>query len=167
MGTYARQTSVNSEKSRAEIERTLIRYGASQFMYGWDRNNAIIGFVINERQLRFMLPLPDRDAQEFWRTPNNRRRRNREQAMDHWEQACRQRWRALNLVIKAKLEAVESGITTFDEEFLAHVMLPNKQTVGQFILPQVEQAYTTGKMPALLPMLPAPEEYIEEEPDAD
>ena len=31
---YAQQTQVSTDKSRAEIERTLQRYGADQFMYG-------------------------------------------------------------------------------------------------------------------------------------
>lgn len=69
--------------------------------------------------------------------------------------AERQRWRALALVIKAKLEAVEAGITEFEEEFLAHIVLPNGGTVGQFMLPQVATAYETGQMP---PLLPAPDE---------
>ena len=55
------------------------------------------------------------------------------------------------MVIKAKLEAVESGISIFEEEFLAHLVLPDGKTVGQFMLPQVEAAYETGKMPKLLP----------------
>jgi len=60
------------------------------------------------------------------------------------EQACRQKWRALSLVVKAKLEAVESGITTFEDEFLAHIVLPNGQTVGEQALPRVREAYATG-----------------------
>jgi hypothetical protein len=43
-----------------------------------------------------------------------------------WKQAYHQRWRALALAIKA----VESGIATFEEEFLAHIALPNGSTVG-------------------------------------
>jgi hypothetical protein len=69
------------------------------------------------------------------------------------EQAVRQRWRALALVIKAKLEAFESGIETFEQAFLANILLPDGQTVGQWMVPQVEQAYLTGTMPGLLPML--------------
>ena len=53
-------------------------------------------------------------------------------------------------MIKAKLEAVESGISVFEEEFLAHLVMPDGKTVGQSILPQVEAAYQTGKMPSLL-----------------
>jgi len=32
---YAEGTSVPADRSRAEIERTLTRYGADQFAYGW------------------------------------------------------------------------------------------------------------------------------------
>jgi hypothetical protein len=72
--------------------------------------------------------------------------------LDHYElcRACRQRWRALALVIKAKLEAVESGIATFDEEFMNWILLPNGQTVGDMIRPKIEQVYLTGELPPLL-----------------
>jgi hypothetical protein len=33
---FAENTSVSAERSRAEIEKTLRRYGADQFMYGWE-----------------------------------------------------------------------------------------------------------------------------------
>ena len=42
------------------------------------------------------------------------------------EQERRRLWRALLLNIKAKLEAVESGISVFDEEFMAHIVLPKR-----------------------------------------
>lgn len=57
----------------------------------------------------------------------------------------------LALVIKAKLEAVAAGITSFEDEFLAHIMLPSGGTVGEWARPQLEVAYSTGAMPALLP----------------
>lgn len=151
MGTYAADTSVSVEKSRAEIERTVQRWGASQFMYGWDQDRAIVGFVMQRRQLRFVLQMPDRNAREFTHTPSRGTRRSPAQAFDAWEQACRQRWRALNLVIKAKLEAVESGISTFDSEFLAQLVLPNGQTVGEAVTPRIIEGIENSTMPALLP----------------
>jgi hypothetical protein len=69
----------------------------------------------------------------------------------HLEKAERQRWRALLLVIKAKLEAVESAITAFDEEFLAHIVMPNDRTVADLVHRLVDDAYRTGRMPALGP----------------
>lgn len=151
MTRYAESTSVASDKSRAEIERTLARYGARSFMYGWDETRAVVGFIANDRQVRFLLPMPDRDAREFTHTPAKQLQRTPTQAEEAYEQAVRQRWRALALVIKAKLEAVEADIVTFDEEFAMHFLLPNGQTVGEWVTPQIEQAYATSSMPALLP----------------
>ncbi len=72
-------------------------------------------------------------------------------AEKNWEQACRQRWRALALVIKAKLEAVSAGISVFEDEFLANIVLPDGQLVGQWLRPQLAVSYEGGRMPPLLP----------------
>ncbi len=149
MSRYAEQTSVPADRSRAEIERTLTRYGADRFMYGWDRDSAVIAFRMNGREVKFLLPLPDKDADEFKRTPSRRNLRSPEQREAEWEKACWQRWRALALVVKAKLEAVESGITDFESEFMAHIMLPDGSTVGAVVLPKIADAYASGRMPLL------------------
>lgn len=156
MPRYAANTTVSSNKSRDEIERTLTRYGADQFMYGWQDGHAVIAFRANERRVRFLLPLPSRDSPEF--TQHSKGLRDESAAARLYEQAIRQRWRALALVIKAKLEAVEAGISEFEDEFLAFVMLPTGQTVGEWMRPQVADVYLTGQMPPMLPMLPAPVE---------
>lgn len=149
---YASNTLVSSDKSKAEIERTLTRYGADHFAYGWNGDNAMIGFRKDERFVRFILPLPDKNNREFTHTPGRDGERHPDNALKAWEQATRQRWRALALVIKAKLEAVESEITTFEEEFLAHIVLPGGRTVGQAFIPQIGEIYKTKKIPSLLEM---------------
>lgn len=149
---YAEKTSVSTDKSRSEIERTLQRYGADQFMYGWEAERALIAFRANGRQIRFVLPMPDQNDKQFNRTPTGKAR-TREAALKEWEQACRARWRSLSLVIKAKLEAVEAGIAIFEDEFMANIVLPNGTTVSQFMLPQIHKAYESGDMPKLLPNL--------------
>ena len=155
--SYASQTSVSVERSKAEIERTLQRYGASQFVYGWDREEAVIGFIVGgdnqRRQVRFKVQVPERGA--FLRTPTGRIR-SAAQAEREWEQAQRQRWRALLLVIKAKLEAIDAGIATFDDEFLAYTMLPSGETVGEWMQPQLLDLGRDGIMPGTLRLaLPA------------
>lgn len=152
-GTYAASTSVSSEKSRAEIERTLTRYGATSFAYGWNPDRAVIQFTAESRQIRFVLTMPPRDHPSITRTPSTQKWRTPAQAEAAYEQAIRQRWRALALVIKAKLEAVEAGISVFEQEFLAYVVLPDGSTVGEFMAPQVADAYKSGEMPVGLPML--------------
>jgi hypothetical protein len=147
---YAQQTSVSSEKSRAEIETTLRRYGASSFMYGTTSDRAIVAFEANDRRIKFELPMPDPMAREFTHTAAKRQVRSPTQRMEAYEQAVRQKWRALALCIKAKLEAVEAGITTFESEFLAHIVLPGGKTVGESATLAIAEAYSGKPMPPLL-----------------
>jgi hypothetical protein len=56
----------------------------------------------------------------------------------------------LVLVVKAKLEAIELGISTVEREFLADVYLPSGQTVHAYLCASLREAYSSGKMPPLL-----------------
>lgn len=149
MAQYASKTSVSPEKSRAELERILARYGATAFGYMSQADRAVVMFEARGRRIRFDIPMPDRNDREF--THHSRGKRTPESAYDQWEQACKQRWRALVLVVKAKLEAVEAGISEFEDEFLAHTVLPDGSTVGQWARPQLVAVYESGQMPALMP----------------
>jgi hypothetical protein len=150
MTRYAERTEVSSDKSRTEIERTLRRYGASAFAYGWQGHEAQVMFELASRRIRFAIPMPDSSDRRFTETPTGRER-SATAAEREYEQAVRQRWRALALVIKAKLEAVDAKISTVENEFLAHIVLPDGSTVGEWASPQLEVAYAASKMPALLP----------------
>lgn len=136
--TYASTTDVPADRSRAEIERTLERYGSTGFAYGTEIGRAMIAFQAGGRRIRFILPLADQVA------------RNEKQHA----QFIRTRWRCLLLAIKSKLESVESGIETFDEAFMPHIVMPNGQTMAEHALPYVKEAYSTGKMPPLLTFTP-------------
>lgn len=148
MTRYASDTAVSVEKSRMEIERTLQRYGADAFAYFSEANRAMVAFRMADRQIKFVLTLPEKSLREF--THHSRGMRTADAALAAWEQACRQRWRALALVIKAKLEAVAAGITTVEDEFLAHTVLPDGSTVGEWARPQLDEAYRIGAMPTAL-----------------
>lgn len=148
---FAANTQVSSDNSRAEIERTLRRFGATGFLYGWQDNSAFVAFELNNRHIKFVLPLPDQKDPEFWKTPGRGQKRKPEAAYKEWEQATRQKWRELALGIKAKLVMVQSGITTFETEFLAHIIMANGRTIGQHIIPQIDAVIQSGKMTRLIP----------------
>ncbi len=145
---YAEHTEVPIDRSKGEIERILKRYGAAGFGYMTKGNQAAVMFLAHGKQLRFILPLPL--PEDVSRTPKGRPRKG-QVVNEQLERETRRRWRALSLDIKAKLEAVETGITMFEQEFLAHIVLPNGQTVAEAVLPGIEDAYRTGKVVALLP----------------
>jgi hypothetical protein len=132
--TFAAETVVPADRTRQEIEKTLARYGADHFGYGTGPDRAVVMFQAHGRQIRFVLPLA-------WPPASN----EKQQA-----QFIRTRWRCLLLSIKAKLEAVESGLSQFETEFLPYTVLPNGQTVADHALPFVREAYESKTIPPLL-----------------
>ncbi len=146
---YAAGTTVPQERSRAELEGLLARYGADRFAYQWAGDNRVIGFRIDGRVIRIELKLPSAQDHNVlyseggkYRTVNQRR--------EAQEQLTRERWRALILVTKAKLEAVASGISTIENEYLSQTILPDGRSVGEWVRPHVQTAYETGDAPLLL-----------------
>lgn len=125
------------------MERILTKYGADQFSSGWTGDKAVVMFRIKSRYIRIDMPLAVKGV--------TRDRRNYVYSENQAAQENRRRWRAMVLYIKAKLESVESGIVSVEQAFMAHIMLPNRQTVSEFLQPQIESAYKNGEMPKALP----------------
>lgn len=150
MPKYATETVVPVGRTRDEIERTLARYGAEGFMFGYDHSQGAIAFVIGGRHVRFQMPMPGREDKTFTHTPTGIAR-TEAQAQAAYDKAVRSRWRALLLIIKAKLEAIDAGIVTLEDEFLAQLVMPDNRTVGEAVRLQLEQALESGQTPALMP----------------
>ncbi len=140
---YAKDTIVAVAKTRGEIEQLLERAKAKQYgtAVDYDLMTARIQFKLHDRIVRFTVTLPDRK-----KLGDGRR----------YEQAERQRWRALLLVLKAKLESVESNIETFESAFLGQIVMPGDQTVADLVTPLIGSAYKHGRLPKQLG--PAPDE---------
>ena len=139
MRPYADKTEVTVEKSKVQIERLLTEFKASSVMMASNADKSMIVFAMADRHVKFVLPLPQKV--EF------ARHRNPIAAL---EQATRTRWRALYLALRAKLEMAATGITTFEDEFLAHIVMPDGQTVGEMTRPRIAQAYQSGEVRPLL-----------------
>ncbi len=121
---YAERTKVPVSRSRDEVDRVLEKAGASAVAIMRDGNSASVAFRLDGRNYVMRLPYPDNPS----------------------DQEIRQRWRALVLVTKAKMEAVEAGITTPDAEFLAYAMLPSGQTLGEHLHDHPEQLTTSSRL---------------------
>lgn len=154
-GRYAEGTTVSPERSQAEISENLRRYGASSYVSGYEDNRAMIAFKAHDRTVRFLLDLPTPADAEFLLTPTKQRRKP-DAARAAYEQEIRRRWRALALAIKAKLEAVATGIASFEDEFLAYTVLPDNTTVGDRLRAEIDDAWRSGQVPPrLLPQIEA------------
>lgn len=149
-GTYARGTVVSAQKSRMEIEGVLMKYGATAFAYAHRDTDAVIGFRAHNRSIRIAVPMPSLD--EFIKLPPDRwgysYKRKPEAAAVARDAEERRRWRALLLAVKAKLEVVASGISTFEDEFLPYTVMPDGRTVAEHVQVKVTEAYVNGCMGA-------------------
>jgi hypothetical protein len=146
---YAKGTQVATENSKAELKRVIYKNGGANYQYAESEDRAMVMFMKESRAIRFVVMfLPPGDAM-FVKTPSGRRTRTKEAAYKEYEAEQRRRWRSLILSIKAKFEIVESGIASFETEFMPYVLLPNKQTVAEIVAPLIKEAYDTKKMPRI------------------
>lgn len=139
--SYAENTKVPIDRSQGEIRKILSKHGATAFAFAENESKALLQFEIANRRIKFMLPMPQKYSKNASAA-----------SIKTYEQLCRARWRCLVLVIKAKMECVESGITTLEQEFMAHIVLPNGSTVGDVVLPEIAASYQDREMPLLLGM---------------
>ncbi len=80
--SYAAGTTVDTSRSKNEIERTLERFGATGFMFGRDDDEQvfIVAFRRNGRAYRFVLPMPDRETFRYNKPRTSYQRRGAERA---------------------------------------------------------------------------------------
>jgi len=147
MARYANNTTVSVEKSQQEVTSILRKYGADRFGTMEDRGAAHLMFEYKRLMIQITVPIPDKA--DFRKSDTGRIRKQGQIDAAH-EQAVRQRWRALVLSVKAKLEAVETGISTLEKEFMAFVVMPDGKQLSDHILPQLTTMAETGKMPKML-----------------
>ena len=128
---YAKYTTVAVSKSKQEIERTISKYKGDQYGIAVDNSamRAAVQFRIDKWLVRFEVKLP---------------------AGNEENQGVKTRWRALLLAIKAKLESVESGIESFEEAFLPHLVMPDGRRFSSWATPQIQDMRKEGKMPQTL-----------------
>lgn len=135
---YAQGTEVPVDRTRVQIERVLSNYGCTQFGSGWADVDgcriAHVSFRHGGTAIMLALPMPPLNEFEWTHRGIQRKAAATQKAYD---EELKRRWRALGLVIKAKLEAVECGISTIEREFLSDVVLPNGQTLGSWAVPQL------------------------------
>ncbi|SFV11893.1 MULTISPECIES: hypothetical protein [unclassified Methylobacterium] len=131
---YAEGTKVPIAQSRAQIETMLRKAGANRIVTMDEALETVVAFMLAGRLIRLRIEIPG----------------------DASDQRRRAIWRAIGLVVKAKIEAVAQGITTVEQEWLAHIVLPNGRTVGDWIEPQLQVAYDEGRMPTEPLMLEGP-----------
>lgn len=123
---FAADTRVPVEKSKADIEKLVRKYGAKGFSAGWHNELAKVEFLLSDRHIRFTVSTAGAP------------------------QVGRQRWRALLLLIKARFVAVDSKISTVEQAFVGDIVTPDGRTVYEAIREPLKVAYANKEPVALL-----------------
>lgn len=131
--TYAKGTEVSVAKSQEEITKVFMRYRVETYGFLARPGRAAVQFEIAGVPVDLVIPLPPRPVEEKIYNPDTGRYIL---ALPRWEQEVKEAWRALVLLLKANLEAIDRGLLSAEQAFMAYVLLPNGQTLGDFVLPQ-------------------------------
>jgi len=133
-----KSTSVNWAKSQAAIYKMLCELGIYEIRFTNLKEKFALEFLIRleekekPRGIRIIVPIKYQGEDEDKRT--------KELNIVH---------RILFNHLKAKFIAVHSGLTEFETEFMAHLIITdragNSRTMGEMILPQYKKAIEEGK----------------------
>lgn len=135
MAKYAKTTTVSVEKSKVQIQRLLTDWGITEFYFGTSIRGDGIGFSWNGRTYKWNVKM----AKQEGLTEKQQ------------QQVKRQRWRLFYMSLKMKLEEIDGGDETFEDQFLAKMCLPDGSTVSDFMkLPENVTLLSQAKMPKLL-----------------
>lgn len=138
MGRYAEGTSVTVESSRGEIMGILGKHGVIAQMIGTKPEADFVQFELKGKVFRLEVVRPTQaDIFRLW--PNHR---DTESKM---AQEWRRRWRAIVLLLKAKLEFADSGDSTVERELMPYMLLKDGTTLGSAIEGGKVPLLTTGE----------------------
>ena len=118
---YAETTRVPFEKTVSDIITMLRKAGAAQVGQMEEDGRLTILFGLADRQIRFRVTWDDTVTSK------------------------KQRARALFLVIKAKLESVVSEVETFEQAFLANIVMHDGKTVHERVSSDMALEYRSGQ----------------------
>jgi len=121
---YAERTRVTAAKSRADIEAELSKHDCDKIAVMSSATEIVFAFIKDAIQYKTGIDFPADDAREKKR-----------------------RLRTLFAYIKARLNAVEDGLVTFEQEFVGEVVTANGHTIREQALEQVQ---SSANLPTVL-----------------
>lgn len=153
MSVYAEGTKVAVTKTLAEIEDLVRKRGGQRFYRGEQDDWMVLGWWQSERMVMFGVALPP--LKQFERKPRGYGSRPMSEQLALQEQAMREQWRAVLLVIKAKYASVDAKIESFEESFLGQLVVPDPETgrhvaFARLAIKSIHDVYTGSTMKQLV-----------------
>ena len=121
-------TSIDSEKTIAEINKILVEHGATKIMLDYEGSMPVklVFKCVTKKGVEMDFSLPCR-----WKATHNILNSSKGIAVKHRteEQAIRTSWRIIKDWVDAQMALVELELVDIEEVFLPYALINNKQTV--------------------------------------
>lgn len=144
---FAEGTQVDAGKTRLDIEAMLSKFACETVGVMREPGFATVLFRRQGWAVQMRVALPQLSDAPKQRKPGYHYM-TEAQRLQWVMQQEREKWRQLMLVLKAKFTALENGIESFEESFMAHLVVGGDH-VGQRLLPALRQAQESGQRLAL------------------
>jgi hypothetical protein len=121
-------TTVPVERSQGEIRKLLTEHGAARFAFGEETDSAgvrwaAVSFAHGRHAVRIRVPHKPVDDHQARRKCTRARSKTLDDIRGEFaEQEAKRIWRVMAWNLKARLVAVDEGVETFEEAFLAHLL---------------------------------------------
>ncbi len=135
--TLPYENATSGEKALTEIQKILRKFNCSKFgtMIDYDKGELLVQFEWNGQQVSF--PANFKGYAAAWLKDNPYTSRMRRTKQEHEQKAIDIGSVAVYSIlrdwIKAQIIAVETGLLTFDEVFMPHLVLPNGQRLIEHV----------------------------------
>lgn len=122
-------TEVAVERSQGEIRKLLHAKGAANFSFSETEVDGVsfasVDFLHLDQRVRVRVALKTPDQRTITAKAQRARTKTRDVIVrELLDQEARRIWRVIFHTLKARLVAVEEGVETFEEAFLAHIVDP-------------------------------------------
>ncbi len=153
MSKYAAGTTVTASNTQGEIMGLLGKRGVQKIATFCEPERFSLAFEHEGIPYRVGLPLPDPDDPEFseYMQGSVKYKRTESAIRERYEKELNRRWRAFGMVIKAKIVAVEEGISTMQAEFIGNAVLSTGRTVSETYAEELGVLAASGQLSALMP----------------
>jgi hypothetical protein len=134
---FAEDTTTPVEETQGAIREIIVKkLGGTQYAFGYDQEHQreIVSFKTAGIPALLTIPMA-KDERERMRL-----------------------WRCIYMHIKNIWVSIDLGMVTIEQALIPYFLLPNNKTLGEILPARIRQAITTGKIPALLPGIPSPED---------
>ena len=141
MTRYAEGTKVSVESSRGEITGILTKHGIDRIaqMVGPDGDQLVFELAGQSYRLQIRRPTLEEVKERY--VADGGRWNLVYDPQAKVDQEWRRRWRATVLLLKAKLEFIDSGDSTIEREMMPYLLVKGNQTL--------EDLLVAGKLPLL------------------